>query len=132
MKYGEELDLRKFHRSGTPNDWMACTRNMCMENANIDLPIYAVSKQKLIKTTSSLITKKPRTKLLRYVPKLDQLIFVQRSKFFRFPDTIWVQFLEVENGTSLIMYSRSNYGYYDFGVNKKRVKAWIGSIKAAL
>jgi hypothetical protein len=26
------------------------------------------------------------------------------------------------------MYSQSNYGYGDFGVNKDRVRAWIGLI----
>jgi uncharacterized protein (DUF1499 family) len=35
------------------------------------------------------------------------------------------------DGTStLAIYSQSNYGYGDFGVNKDRVHSWIGLIDA--
>ena len=130
MKTQKEVDLRKLDRTGHPNDWMACSRNICLGDLNTEIPIFAISKQKLIQLTKRLFIEKPRTKFIRFVPKLDQLIFVQRSKFLRFPDTVWIQFFELETGTSLIIYSRSNYGYYDFGVNRKRVNSWIKSLEA--
>jgi uncharacterized protein (DUF1499 family) len=64
-------------------------------------------------------------------PELLRLVLVQRSAFFRFPDTITLQVFPLPDGTStLAIYSQSNYGYGDFGVNKDRVHSWIGLIDA--
>lgn len=52
-----------------------------------------------------------------------QLEYVQRSWLFRFPDYISVQLIEMgKERSSLALLSRSKYGHYDFGVNRKRVK----------
>ena len=63
-------------------------------------------------------------------PKQD--IYVQRSAVFRFPDTIWVQPVALPQGSSVIIYSRSNYGYGDFGVNRERVGLWLDLLREAL
>ena len=76
-----------------------------------------------------VINRQPRTKLIRAATELEQLIFVQRSKFLGLPDTIWIQFVGLKEGTSLIIYSRSNYGYWDFGINGRRIKNWLEEIK---
>jgi len=60
-----------------------------------------------------------------------RLVLVQRSLIFRFPDTITVQvFPQTEGGSTLAIYSRSNYGRSDLGVNKARVQRWLGLIAA--
>ena len=60
-----------------------------------------------------------------------RLVLVQRSFFFRFPDTITIQVYPLADGNAtLAIYSQANYGYGDFGVNKDRVRAWIGLIDA--
>ncbi|MAR79588.1 MAG: hypothetical protein CMM18_05110 [Rhodospirillaceae bacterium] len=54
---------------------------------------------------------------------------IQYTKFFRFPDIIDVEFIEIDAELSAIaIYSRSRYGYYDFNVNKNRTKMWIEGI----
>jgi uncharacterized protein (DUF1499 family) len=57
--------------------------------------------------------------------KLKQLVFVQRSRIFRFPDTVWLQAVQTDTGSSVILYSRSNYGNSDLGTNKRRIRAWL-------
>lgn len=55
--------------------------------------------------------------------------YVQRSNLMRYPDYISVRFIELADGKStLAVYSRSRFGRKDFGVNKARVKAWIGAM----
>ncbi len=64
-------------------------------------------------------------------PETLRLVLVQRSAFFRFPDTITLQVFPLpDGGSTLAVYSQSNYGHGDFGVNKDRVRDWIGLIDA--
>lgn len=51
---------------------------------------------------------------------------VQLTPYLRFPDEVRAQILSAGDGKSCIaLYSRSRYGLYDFGVNKKRVERWL-------
>ncbi len=74
----------------------------------------------------------PRTELAAEVQDPRQVIYVQRSAVFRFPDTIWIQPVGTTEGSSVIIYSRSNYGYGDFGVNRERVALWLDLLREAL
>jgi uncharacterized protein (DUF1499 family) len=53
-------------------------------------------------------------------------VFVQRSAIFGFSDVISARAIALPDGmTAIVAYSRSVYGYSDFGVNKQRLKKWI-------
>jgi uncharacterized protein (DUF1499 family) len=50
-----------------------------------------------------------------------------------FPDTISALFRSEEEGRStLAVYSRSQYGYWDFGVNRRRVLTWLAELEKRL
>ena len=49
-----------------------------------------------------------------------------------FPDTIWVQVVDVDEKVGLIIFSRSNYGLWDAGVNINRVKNILTSLNLKL
>ena len=53
--------------------------------------------------------------------------FCTRTKIAHgFVDTIVVAFVDLgEGGASFYLYSYSNFGYWDLGVNRKRAKRWI-------
>jgi uncharacterized protein (DUF1499 family) len=56
--------------------------------------------------------------------------YVQRSAVFGFPDTIVVRFLDQPGGTSTVaIYSRSQLGQRDMGVNKARVERWLAKLR---
>ncbi len=58
---------------------------------------------------------------------------IQRSKLFRFPDTVTVEALPLDAARStLAVYSRSRYGRRDFGVNMRRVEAWLAKLDASV
>ena len=49
----------------------------------------------------------------------------------RFPDTISVQFIELEEGrSSLAIYSRGQLGEYDFGAHRDRLLDWMAKLKS--
>ncbi len=60
------------------------------------------------------------------------MVVEERSAFFGFPDLIDVETIETgEAKSTLAIYSRSKYGYYDFGVNKRRVETWLRELAAS-
>ena len=56
------------------------------------------------------------------------ITYVQRSMVFGFPDYISVRAVEVEDGSALIIWSRSRYGHSDLGANKRRIDGWLKQI----
>ena len=52
--------------------------------------------------------------------------YIQRSALLKFPDTIVVRYIEQpEGGTTLAIYSRSQLGHSDLGVNLARLERWL-------
>jgi len=64
----------------------------------------------------------------QYVAQL-QAHFVARSALLNFPDLITAQVAEAgPDASTLVLYSRSVYGYSDLGVNRKRLNTWLAAI----
>jgi uncharacterized protein (DUF1499 family) len=58
---------------------------------------------------------------------------VQRSRLLRFPDLITIRFIAIDaNRTTLAIYSRSVWGQGDMGVNKARIRGWVGRLNNIL
>ena len=129
------MDIRTLQERTKSNDALACPAGLCGVDADFESPLFAVSVEDLLKIAEKVIGEQPRTKLVAKDQNLQQLVFVQRSRIFRFPDTVWIQGVRTGTGSAIIIYSRSNYGESDLGVNKKRVRAWLtkltGQIQAS-
>ena len=54
------------------------------------------------------------------------LRYVQRSRLMRYPDTINVKVVALpDGGSTVLIYSRSQLGRSDMGVNRARIERWI-------
>ena len=124
-------DLRTLDRSFSPNDALACPPASCTAKADIESPAFALEPAQLGEIVRGVVTGQARTELVGEDPEMGQLVFVQRSKVFGFADTIWVQIVDLESRTSIIIYSRSNFGFWDLGVNARRVRSWLAEIESA-
>jgi len=52
--------------------------------------------------------------------------FVQRSETLRFPDTVVVRYIALpDQRSTLAIYSRSQLGHSDLGVNQARIERWL-------
>jgi uncharacterized protein (DUF1499 family) len=119
--------------SGNPNSYLLCPKAACATPADGASPTFERSRAELEQAWLALMRETPRTMLAAEDPARHLYLFRQRSAVFGFPDLISVRFLETAGGGStLIVYSRSVYGYYDFGVNRRRVEDWIARLKARL
>ena len=125
------IDFATLVRPSSPNTYLVCPKDRCTATIDQEAPTYALPPEQLFERARTLLSAEPRTELVQNQPDAMRLVLVQRSAFFRFPDTITLQVFPLPDGDStLAIYSQSNYGYGDFGVNKDRVRAWIALIDA--
>jgi uncharacterized protein (DUF1499 family) len=93
------------------------------------LPVAAATAWPLLLAVGDA---QPRTTRLAAWPDRFQAQWVQRSALANFPDIIVAELASGPAGAGLFLYSRSLFGYSDFGVNRRRVEVWLAAMDAAL
>lgn len=123
------FNFKTFTRNDKPNSYMICPDNYCHTRIDAVSPEFNVNVSALESAWEKMVVEQPRTTLIHHDKADDQYQYVQRSFFFRFPDYINVRFIPIDQHKStLAIYSHSVYGHSDFGVNEKRVKAWLANL----
>lgn len=115
------IDPEGAKRTGKPNDFVVAP-----EGGDLVSPIFDEAPEALMSRFRDMALNQPATILLG--DSNGVLTFVQRSKLMAYPDYVSVKAVAVEGGSALYIYSRSRYGYGDGGVNKARVKRWLGKL----
>ncbi|MEE9146804.1 MAG: DUF1499 domain-containing protein [Candidatus Tectomicrobia bacterium] len=121
----EAVDFEDLKLTDKPNQFLMCPPGICGGHA--DSPVLDVSVDLLRERWRKVVTVQPRVELL--AEDGQQSNYVQRSARSRFPDIIAVRFVPVSPSQStLAIYSRSVYGKSYFGVNRKRIEAWLSAM----
>ena len=116
-------------RRTTPNDALACRPQLCAAAADIEAPVIPLTPAELFPIVSDAVSAESRLEQVAADPDQGTLRFVQRSPLMRFPDTIDVKLVPLaEGGTVVLLYSRSQLGREDMGVNRERIERWVGLI----
>ena len=126
------LSFANLERTGRPNDALAAPEGYTASHADVVSPTYRVPAEVLFETAREVLAAEPRTRILAVFREERQLMLEQRSAVFGFRDNIWVQAVERTDGSSLLIYSRSNVGYWDLGVNRNRIETWLAAIGKAV
>ena len=126
------IDFATFRRSRRPNNVLALPAGFtAASDADAESPVFDTDARALAQAARSIVLEWPRTTLVRDLDDQYQFAAVQRTKLCRWPDTITVQALPADGGgATLAIYSAAKYGYRDFGVNERRVKALLDALKA--
>jgi uncharacterized protein (DUF1499 family) len=125
------IDLATLQRPASPNTALAGPASL---GARPDIAVrhYAVPAPVLLAALRRIASTEPRVyPLARFDDRL-QAAYVARSKALNFPDLVQVAAEPDGQGSWPIIYSRSVYGRYDFGVNRQRVEAWLARIPDAI
>ncbi len=121
--------MAHLQRPTTPNSTLAAPDGFTPA-PDIVTPTYQRSADDLYAAVVTAAEGQARTFLLTRYDDLRQAHFVERIPVFGFPDLITVQVLEDGvNRSRLVIWSRSVYGYSDFGVNRRRVARWLAAIR---
>lgn len=119
-----------FARRTRPNDALACPERFC-RNARPDIvsPVFPVPAEQLREIVAGVAREDPETQIVYSARWEDQDRYVARTRLMRFPDTINVLVLPISaDESTLALYSRSQIGYSDWGVNRKRIERWLERI----
>lgn len=126
------MDIAHIVRPPSPNTALAAPDGFS-PTSNIVTPGFTVPPDHLFELVRAVAAEQPRVFQIVIYPDRFQVHYVVRSAVFNFPDVVTAQVRQERPGTSeLILYSRSVYGYGDFGVNRKRVETWIGQLETKL
>jgi uncharacterized protein (DUF1499 family) len=115
-----------------PNQVLVCPVDVC-KAATPDMmpPVYAVSVDKLRDAFHQIISQEAHTEQIAVDVAKQTERYIIRTNLMRFPDTVRVKFIALDNDTStLAIYSQAQIGYSDRGVNKARVQRWLNALDA--
>ena len=124
------IDLATFKMGWRPNQFFAAPAGFVSSAKPMAVvPAYSVPVDALAAAFRAVALASKRVSIVNEDTTRRQIDIVQRSALFKFPDTITVQFVrQGEAQSSLAIYSRASVGIGDFGVNKKRVLAWLAML----
>lgn len=126
------IDFKTLSLPERPNQYLVCPRDHCAAKPHAESPVYNLSVADLKERWLAMLARQPRIQQLSVSADGLQYDVIQRSLVIRFPDSITVRFLALgETRSALAIYSRSQYGYFDFGANRRRVTAWLEALQAS-
>lgn len=115
----------------SPNTYYVAPQSMVEAEVHLEAPVYAVPAAIMANAFNDYVLTQPNA--LAIAESADRLwtTYVQRTPVMKMPDYITVKFIDLEEGRStLLVYSRSRFGYGDMGVNKARVDLWLQSLSS--
>jgi uncharacterized protein (DUF1499 family) len=126
------MDMSHIQRPASPNTALAAPAET-QPAPDIFTPTFAVPAPDLYVAVRAVATAQPRTAVAAEYPAQRQIHFVARSAVFNFPDLVTAQVNDAgPDRSTLVLYSRSVYGYGDLGVNRQRLNTWLGALQRKL
>ena len=124
-----DVDFATLQRRDTPNDALACLPEFCAAKADIPAPVIARPFGDVFLAVQDAVVHEQGLEQVDADSGQGTLRFVQRSPIMGFPDTINVKVVSTpDGGSAVLIYSRSQLGKGDMGVNLARVKRWVDLI----
>ena len=127
------LDLQNLTPPKKPNWHLVVPSGWAHTHAQARAPRFDVPLDILREALVAVASEEPRCHLLALDKDARQAEFEQKSGLFGFPDRIVVEFVPLGNGAStLALYSYAVKGYWDLGVNRKRLERWLAALPAQI
>jgi uncharacterized protein (DUF1499 family) len=127
------VNFETLERRESRNDALACPPRLCKAMSDLESPLFAVDAEGLRAAMAKVVASEPRITAVDTATDGMTERYVQRSALLGFPDTIVVRYLDQPGGTSTVaIYSRSQLGEGDMGVNKARIERWLGKLKTSV
>jgi uncharacterized protein (DUF1499 family) len=126
------LDVAQLSWPASPNTALAAPAGFRLA-PDVATPTYPVPASRLYAAIRAVAAAQPRTYQAALYPDRLQADWVVRSAVFNFPDLVVAQAMPSGADTAtLLLYSRSVYGYGDLGANRRRVEAWLAALDRML
>lgn len=127
------FDFKAFSPPGSPNWHLACPPGSELPACRSAAPTFNVPLARLRSAFFDVAAAKRRVALIADAGDERRYRFVQKTAVFKFVDEITVEFVELgPEASSLFILSRSRRGWWDLGVNRRRVRRWLKSLERQL
>ena len=124
------MDFARLVPPSSPNWYLVAPQSFCKATVSRDSPVYNLPAITLAKKVTTIIEQLPRIQVRYADQKKYTYGYIQKSKWFRFPDFLSVQIIPLaDDRSTLAIYSHAKYGYSDFGVNRKRVELILSALE---
>jgi uncharacterized protein (DUF1499 family) len=118
------VDFETLQRRSVPNDALACPADLCRASSDLTPPVYLLGADALKAAMARVVASEADVTVVDSTPLSDR--YIQRSRWMRFPDTVVVRYIPRGEGKSTVaLYSRSQLGEGDLGVNRARIVRWL-------
>ncbi len=126
----EAVNLAELHSPLPKPGFLFCPPGYCPATEAIASPVFPLPWERLHEYWTEVISGEKRVETIVADPDDRRFVYIQHSPTFRFPDIITVELVQLgPNRSSIAIYSRSRYGHYDFGKNRKRVGKWLAVLE---
>jgi uncharacterized protein (DUF1499 family) len=126
-------DFSRLTPPGSPNRWLIAPSGITAAAPDEPAPDFEVSADRLAEGWAAVIKAQPRTRIIAISADGRQIEAEQRSAVFGFVDRISFEAIALAPAQStLAAYSRAETGYWDLGVNRRRLRAWSAELRAQL
>ena len=126
----EAVSIAELHSPLPKPGFLFCPSGYCPAAEAIASPVFPMPWERLHEYWTEVISGEKRVETIAAEPDNRRFVYIQHSPTFRFPDIITVEFVQLgPNRSSIAIYSRSRYGHYDFGKNRKRVGKWLALLE---
>ncbi len=124
-----DIDFATLKRRDVPNDALACRMEFCAARYDVEPPEFSKPADELYRIAQAAVASEPRLEKVAAADARQTLRYIQRSRIMGFPDTINVKVVPLpDGGSTVLLYSRSQLGRGDMGVNRARIERWLGLI----
>jgi uncharacterized protein (DUF1499 family) len=138
MTAGDETDphftdFSRLRLPSSPNCWLIAPAGITRATPDEPAPDLEVPAERLAEVWVAVIKTKPRTQIIAISANGLQIEAEQRSVVFGFVDRISFKAIPLDAAHSTFAaYSRAQTGYWDLGVNRRRLRAWGAELRARL
>lgn len=123
-------DFATLQPPDSPNTWLVAPAGFTRATPDETAPEFPVDAPRLAELWQKVVTAEPRTTIAGISPDGLQLEAQQRTAVFGFIDDISFRAIPATAGhATLAVYSRARVGYWDLGVNQRRVRAWLDRLQ---
>jgi uncharacterized protein (DUF1499 family) len=92
--------------------------------------VFDMDAGRLWRAWMDFAARQPRTALHTQDERGRRSLHVQRSALFRFPDLVRAEVVALgSRRSSLVLDSRSRFGCWDLGVNRRRITRWLHELR---
>jgi uncharacterized protein (DUF1499 family) len=129
----ELIDFDTLSPPDSPNNWLIAPLDFTTAHPDETAPIFDVPAERLARAWMRFVQQQPRTTVVAVSKDGLQIEAEQRSAVFGFIDRISARFVPLDpDRSTLIAYSRSEVGYWDLGVNRRRLQHWLLALTATM